>query len=295
MNQSGVIGQLAKIMQEIRPISKDHTNPKQGWKFRSYEDFYNGIQPLMAKHEVVCIPEVLKSERHEVQLTNSKATKTYLTVKYSFFAVDGSCVSTVVEGESMDTGDKSTSKALTMAYKYALMQIFMVPFADVKDPDNDVYEVPKQTLQFVGSTKEVTTLQPKSHMESLLARADSENYMIEIGSLQGQLVGNVDEMKLAETLLGAENALDSLTGETKAKTKRFIEHAKNYLKDQGAPIPTPKKPRASASQVKKLIEAHAAKSITGQEVAEELKTTYGESLSTLTVETFNKMMAVLNA
>ncbi len=37
----------------------------------------------------------------------------------------------------MDSGDKASNKALSIAMKYALLQVFCIPTEDAKDPDAD--------------------------------------------------------------------------------------------------------------------------------------------------------------
>lgn len=69
-----------------------------------------------------------------------------LTMKFTFFAEDGSSVSSTTIGEAMDTGDKSMNKAMSTAYKYALMQIFCIPTEEDKDTENQTHEIaPKNT------------------------------------------------------------------------------------------------------------------------------------------------------
>src|SRR5690606_6278200 len=57
-----------------------------------------------------------------------------------FHATDGSSVSTEVEGEGMDSGDKSSNKAMAVAHKYAILQAFCIPTEDMPDPDAEVHQ-----------------------------------------------------------------------------------------------------------------------------------------------------------
>jgi hypothetical protein len=47
----------------------------------------------------------------------------------------------VVIGEGMDSGDKASNKAMAVAHKYAIIQVFAIPTEDDKDPENDSHEV----------------------------------------------------------------------------------------------------------------------------------------------------------
>ena len=68
-------------------------------------------------------------------------------MEYTLYAEDGSSVSAVVIGEGMDSGDKATNKAMAIAYKYAMFQIFSIPTEETApDVDKDTPEetAPKQ-------------------------------------------------------------------------------------------------------------------------------------------------------
>ena len=133
---------ISAIMAEIGAIAKDRKNVQQGYAYRGIEDFYNAIHPLMSKYHVFSVPKVLSKEREE-RTTKAGAALIYtmLTVEYTFFAEDGSSITTVVTGEGMDSGDKSANKAMSVAHKYALAQIFCVPTADMTDPEVDSHEI----------------------------------------------------------------------------------------------------------------------------------------------------------
>ena len=49
--------------------------------------------------------------------------------------VDGTLHTIVVQGESMDSGDKATNKALSAAYKYAAVLAFSIPLEGIEDAD----------------------------------------------------------------------------------------------------------------------------------------------------------------
>jgi hypothetical protein len=72
-----------------------------------------------------------------------------ITMKFTAYAEDGSSVSSTTVGEAMDSGDKSMNKAMSTAYKYALMQIFCIPTVDDKDTENQTHEPkPKQESKY---------------------------------------------------------------------------------------------------------------------------------------------------
>jgi hypothetical protein len=143
------------IMKHVPSIGKDHKNQQQGYKFRGIDDMYNALNPLLAEYGVFATSEVLNAEREERQ-AKSGGTLFYsiLTVKFNFYATDGTFVTSVMIGEAMDNADKASNKAMSTAYKYALMQLFCIPTEDVKDTEYVTHEVtPRTKLPPLNATK----------------------------------------------------------------------------------------------------------------------------------------------
>lgn len=138
---------ITAIMQEGYSIGKNKKNQQQGFMYRGIDDVMNTFQPLMSKYKVFCVPEVIGHEREERQ-TNKGNNLIYsiLTIRYTFYAEDGTSVSAVVVGEGMDSGDKASNKALAVGMKYAMFQTFCIPTEEMIDPDSDTPEptTPKQ-------------------------------------------------------------------------------------------------------------------------------------------------------
>jgi len=136
------------IMQNVPSIAKDRRNDQQGYKFRGIDDMYNALNPLLAEHGVFATSEVLQAEREE-RLSKNGGVLLYsvLTVKFTFYAMDGSFVTSTMIGEAMDNGDKASNKAMSTAYKYALMQLFCIPTEDIKDTEHDTHEVSPREAQ----------------------------------------------------------------------------------------------------------------------------------------------------
>lgn len=134
---------IPKVMADIDAIGKNRRNSQgSGYNFRGIDDVYNEVHVSLAKHGVFTVPAVLE-ERTEERPSKSGGLLIYrvLKIKYDFFAVDGSSVSAVVIGEGMDSGDKASNKAMSVAHKYCLLQVFAIPTEDLKDPENDTPEV----------------------------------------------------------------------------------------------------------------------------------------------------------
>jgi len=69
---------------------------------------------------------------------------TSVTVKVAFDLVstwDGSAHTVESYGEALDPSDKATAKAMSSAYKVAMLQTFCVPIAQTAEPDASSYRV----------------------------------------------------------------------------------------------------------------------------------------------------------
>lgn len=132
---------ITAIMQEIPAIGKEKKNQQQGFKYRGIDDVMNTMQPILSKHKVFVVPEVIDQAREE-RVTNKGGTILYsmLKIRYTFYAEDGTSVSAVVIGEGMDSGDKASNKAMAIAMKYAFFQVFCIPTEEMNDPDAETPE-----------------------------------------------------------------------------------------------------------------------------------------------------------
>lgn len=132
---------IPAIMADISAIGKDKRNVQQGFNFRGIDDVMNVMKPILAKHQVFTVPEVLEQVR-ETKITPKGGELRYslLRIRFSFYAPDGSHVDAVTQGEGMDSGDKASNKAMAIAYKYALFQVFCIPTEEMIDPDGESHE-----------------------------------------------------------------------------------------------------------------------------------------------------------
>lgn len=136
---------ITKIMEEVPSIGKNQRNKTQGFMYRGIDDVMNALQPLLAKNKVFIVPEILEQTREE-RITSKGGNLIYsiCKIKYKFYAEDGSSVEAITIGEGMDSGDKATNKAMAIAMKYALFQVFCIPTDEMKDPDS---ETPEQSTK----------------------------------------------------------------------------------------------------------------------------------------------------
>lgn len=129
-------------------IAKDRKNAQQGYQFRGIDDVYNAISPLLGQYGLCILPRMLSRESCERQ-TKSGSALFYVTVEAEFDFVsseDGSKHTVRTYGEAMDSADKATNKAMSAAYKYAIIQAFAIPTEGDNDADQVTHEVSVKML-----------------------------------------------------------------------------------------------------------------------------------------------------
>lgn len=135
------IGQaLSAVMSEVIAVSKASRNTNQNFNFRGIDAVMNAVGPAFRAHGVVTLPHVIDYTAEVVATKNGGSMNHYLLrVQYEFVGPAGDSLLCEVYGESSDSGDKGMSKAHSVAYRTALLQVLTIP-TDEQDPDASNYE-----------------------------------------------------------------------------------------------------------------------------------------------------------
>lgn len=152
MTDKKVYAAISAVAKEMAAtgISKDRRNQQQGFNFRGIDQVYNALAPALVNHGLLILPRI--TERTVTERTTQKgAVLFYVVVKAEFDFVsteDGSIHTVTTYGEAMDSGDKATNKAMSIAYKYAAFQAFCIPTEETAiDADAEVHHVSPQSAE----------------------------------------------------------------------------------------------------------------------------------------------------
>lgn len=154
--------QMSAVLADIDAIEKTRKNTQgSGYNFRGIDDVFNEIHPIFAKHSIFAVPIVIDFLREE-RKSNSGGLLLYtvLTVKYTFYADDGSSVDAIVKGEAFDSGDKSCNKAMSAAMKYAILQTFCIPTIEDKDTESSSPQVAPRDAKAPPRASKPSTAKP---------------------------------------------------------------------------------------------------------------------------------------
>lgn len=171
--------QVLKGIQQViaafaqKGIAKDSKNESQGFKFRGIDAVLNRMATHLVDANLVIVPNIRSREVNE--RVNSRGNPLfYVTVQVDFTicsTVDGSTIVCSVPGEAMDSGDKATNKALSIAYKYMAFQLFAIPIDD--DPDRHTHELGRnKDLDPPQQQEQTLTEDDQGIVRKLLAQTD---------------------------------------------------------------------------------------------------------------------------
>jgi hypothetical protein len=134
---------MVDIMRKVSHISKGQKNQQQGFTFRGIDDVMNELHSVMADAGVFLIPKIKGNWEIVEKQTKSGGALFYTRQawEFHFCAEDGSFVVAEAIGEAMDSGDKGMNKSMSIALKYALLQTFLIPTEDDKDPDANTHDL----------------------------------------------------------------------------------------------------------------------------------------------------------
>ena len=132
---------MSAIMKDVGAIAKKDKNTSQGFNFRGIDSVVNAVSPALQKYGVIVVPSVEDYEYATVEIGRNRTAMGHVKVKvtYTFIGANGDAIKATVVGEAMDSGDKATAKAMSVAFRTALLQSLSLP-TDEADPDATSYE-----------------------------------------------------------------------------------------------------------------------------------------------------------
>lgn len=138
-----IVALLSRAMENVQAIRKEgrYDGGRSGsYNFRGVDQVVNTVGPVFRELGVVVVPFALDIKLDSYPTRNGgEMHRAIVKMSYLFNAPDGSRLECVAFGEAADAGDKSVSKAQSVAFRVALLQALCVP-TDEPDPDLEVHE-----------------------------------------------------------------------------------------------------------------------------------------------------------
>lgn len=188
----------SRVMGTVRGIGKDGTygTGSTSYRFRGVDSALNAFGPACRLHGVLVLPVKTEASYRDVKTSGGKPSRECtVTVTYRIIGPAGDDIEVQSVGESMDSADKGTAKALSTALRSLLFLGGLVPTNDA-DPDSTNIE-----------RGEAPVRTPASYRDEALQPNTSRSRMIQINAEVKQH-GLANAMVINE--VGDEEALAAL-------------------------------------------------------------------------------------
>lgn len=202
---------ISGIMAELESLPKDGHNAFSNYEFTTEGMIANTLRHMMAKAGLALVP--FNSEITQSEQINEKMRRVTISGQYRLIHTSGESLNVVVPGEGMDSLDKSTAKALTQSYKYALLQIFCAGRGEDGDSGKG-YEAPAPRSENQGVRE----------AEKAVARPDPGGYVFTFGKHKDESIRNVDNGYLKWLMENTEQQMkDPEKANFKLKNKKMLD------------------------------------------------------------------------
>lgn len=161
---------IAEVMRDVQAVGKHDRNSAQGFNFRGIDAVVNAVGPALRKAGGFIVPSVDRVT-YDVTQTAKGASLTVarVIVTYCVYGQTGEPIYGSATAEAFDSGDKATAKAMSVAYRTFLLQLFCLP-TDEPDPDTFSYE-----QAGIDWTAALTKVQNRDECLALWAKAKAAN------------------------------------------------------------------------------------------------------------------------
>lgn len=139
---------IARAMRDIGKIAKGDKYDALGTKynFRGVDRVVNAAAPILRKHGVLVMPELRAVEYRDVMTKQGgRMHECVATVAWHWIGPRGDEKIAITQGEALDTSDKASAKAQSVAWRVCLIQTLAIPTGD-PDPDSAHIERGEQPL-----------------------------------------------------------------------------------------------------------------------------------------------------
>ncbi len=139
MSELNICQRIRSIMEEVSYVQKEDKKVNNQYKFVSHDAVTAKIRPALLKHGVIAIPSYFDISV-DGNRTNCSMSMTFVNVDKPEDKIEIPCAGF---GQGIDPQDKGAGKAMSYAYKYALLKIFALETGDDPEKDNIDYTPPK--------------------------------------------------------------------------------------------------------------------------------------------------------
>lgn len=175
-NEKNIYQRMNAIMDEVSYVQKENKRVNNQYTFVSHDAVTAALRPFFVKHGVLPIPSYT-----DISVDGNRVS---CSVSLKFVNIDKPDDCIVIDcagfGHGIDPQDKGPGKAMSYAYKYALLKVFALETGD--DPERD--HIDHQPRAVNSAPKEKTDQEKYSDAQKyMLSMVDKYNNAKELTAL----------------------------------------------------------------------------------------------------------------
>lgn len=155
------------VMSELDYIQKSERKVNGQYRFVSHDDVTAKIHPMLVKHGIVIESSVYNTKQ------DGNRTEVYLNVRFVNIDKPEDQFSVNSIGYGIDSSDKGPGKAISYAFKYAILKTFCLETGDDPDQDQNTHYEPPKCQEFDSAIPDTYDLEDvKSYVKITADRSD---------------------------------------------------------------------------------------------------------------------------
>jgi len=171
---------ILAVMAEVQGIAKKDRNLQQSFNYRGIDAVMNKVGPALRNAGGFILPRVLETKTNTAQTAKGGTLNVvHLTVEFGIYGLDGDPIVGTVAAEAFDSGDKATSKAMSVALRTFLLQVLALP-TDEPDPDSYSYEATKAGRDWIAEAEALALVYNLDGLRKLYSEAVANRVQPEI-------------------------------------------------------------------------------------------------------------------
>lgn len=188
-----LVERLVAVKRDIGAVGKGDRNAQQGFNFRGIDAVLNAVAGPLIKHGVLVYPRLQSLDKGTATTTKGSVMNT-VVVEVEYVFTDGEdSIKVIAPGEAFDSGDKCVAKAMSVAYRTALIQALSLP-TDEPDPDMESYEAAPHVRQ-MSDAELIAAIEAETNLVDLQAMWSAQGLSARSTDLQMKMKNRAAELQ----------------------------------------------------------------------------------------------------
>jgi hypothetical protein len=202
-----------RVRRDIRAIGKGELYNQSGtrFNFRGVDTVVNVFGPVTIKHGVSVLPVKVEAEYGEkTTKSGSKMRECTVLTTWEILGPKGDKLTVQTRGEALDTADKSTTKAQSVALRTLLLTLGLTPTSD-PDPDSQRLERGEAPVRAAASYLDEIT-NPRTSVGRLRQIHHELQQTRQVAALVTNETGDEEQIGAMVVRIGKERAAAQQSG-----------------------------------------------------------------------------------